>query len=528
MSNLNLITGIDHANILYNLSPAALYLSAIKNEKGVAISSTGALMCLSGKRTGRSPKDKRIVMEQETLNTIWWGPVNIPMSKESYEFNKKLALKYLNVLNDIIYVVDVYAGKDIFRKKIRIITSLAYHALFMQNMFEMCTNNDEPDFTIINAGEFPAIVSDDVTSTTSINICFSDKCMIILGTMYAGEMKKGIFSLLHYYYPKDYNILTLHSSANGGIDGDVSVFFGLSGTGKTSLSMDPDRRLICDDELAWYDDGVFNIESGCYAKVINLSAIKEPYIYNAIKFGTVLENVVYDHNSYQVDYTNSSITENTRASYPMSYVLNDNISNFGMGQQPKNIIMLTCDAYGVLPPIAKLTEKQAMYYFISGYTSMMPSTVHGCTEPKPQFSACFGDAFLTLHPQKYAEMLADKIKKTKANVWLVNTGWHGGAPGVGKRYPITISRAIINNIHNGLFEDAPKYIFPIFNFQVPKTLGWSKDIISDIMYPDTFWNDKVEYQNTLKKLADMFHENITKFNVSMDIIEAGPGVCLRD
>ena len=267
-----LVPQLDNPNILYNLSTSALYTLAIKNEKNIAISSKGALICSSGNRTGRSPKDKRIVAETETLNTIWWGPVNIPMCKESYIFNKKLALKYLNNLNNV-YVVDVYAGKNAFRKKFRIITSLAYHALFMQNMFEICIDNSEPDFTIINAGQFEAIPNNnDIISTTSVNFCFSEKCMIILGTMYAGEMKKGIFSILHYYYPMDYDILTLHSSANSDSNGNVTVFFGLSGTGKTSLSMDSKRHLICDDELAWHDNGVFNIENGCYAKVINLNA----------------------------------------------------------------------------------------------------------------------------------------------------------------------------------------------------------------------------------------------------------------
>ena len=498
-------------NICYNPSVSVLYENAQLHELGTSVSSTGALMCSSGDRTGRSPKDKRIVGNGNgNDNNIWWGHVNVPISVDSYKLNKKLALDYIANCKQI-YVVDVYAGKIQYKKKFRIICTLAYHALFMKNMFLVAPDNDDskPDFVIINAGARDADqMVEGVNSKVSININFADKCMVILGSMYAGEMKKGIFSILHYYYPIEYNILTLHSSANIGASNDVSIFFGLSGTGKTTLSMDPTRKLIGDDELAWYDNGVFNIENGCYAKVIHLSAQDEPYIFNAIKYGTVLENVVYNKETHIVDYDDASLTENTRASYPMSHVPIAELS--GMGTTVKNIIMLTCDAYGVLPPIAKLTADQAMYYFISGYTSTMPSTVHGINEPKPEFSACFGDAFLTLNPIRYAQMLGEKISKTSAQVWLVNTGWFGGNAKIGQRYPISVSRTIIDKIHNGSLDNTPTYQFPLFGFDVPHGCIGLDD---SLFYPNKSWTNQEKYQSTLLRLATLFIDNFAKFDM---------------
>lgn len=479
-------------------------------------SSSGALICQSGQKTGRCPRDKRIV-QGESKSDIWWGPVNIPMTKESFEVNRQRAYDYFNICPRL-YVVDVTAGKLQFKKKFRVVTTLAYHALFMQNMFEIVHDDQEPDFTILNAGNFPAnLHTSGMTSTTSIDISFDSAEMVILGTLYAGEMKKGIFSVLHYYYPQRSNILTLHSSANVGPNSDVTIFFGLSGTGKTTLSMDPKRQLIGDDELAWYDDGVFNIESGCYAKVINLNPEHEPYIAQAIKFGTVLENVSYSRDTFDVDYTDSSLTENTRASYPMSYVPGAVLN--GVGPQPTNIIFLTCDAFGVLPPVAKLNSIQALYYFISGYTTMIPSTVSGMKEPKVEFSACFGDAFLTLPPQKYSQMLADKLKQTQAAVWLVNTGWYGGNVTDGKRYPIPVSRAIIDCIHDGTLTQATTYLFPKFGFEVPLQVP---GLNSDYFTPKKLWSDPAKYDQTLNHVVTLFQQNMKKFDVDSHIIASGP------
>lgn len=511
------IEGISNEKIYYNLSEAELYILAIKYEEGVGISSKGALMCESGTKTGRCPKDKRIVREEEIEKDIWWGEINIPLAKESFDKNKERACGYFNECQHL-FVVDVYAGKGEYKKKVRVVTGLAYHALFMGNMFERTKDEGNPDFIIYNAGGCLADMKvEGVKSTTSINICFSQKEMVILGTLYAGEMKKGIFSILHYYYPKQYQILTLHSSANMGQEGDVSLFFGLSGTGKTTLSMDKNRQLIGDDELAWADEGVFNIESGCYAKIINLSAEDEPYIYNAIKFGTVLENVVYDKATYEVNFKDSSITENTRAAYPMSYV--PNACESGRGGQPKNIIFLTCDAFGLLPPVAKLTFEQALYYFIAGYTTLIPSTVTGQKEFLVEFSPCFGDAFLTLPPEYYVSLFADKLNKIKPNVWLVNTGWYGGDTTTGSRYPIAVSRTILNRIHDNSLLTEPTYIFPHFNLQVPLHI---QGIDPKYLKPQNLWKDNTTYQKSLIHLIKLFQKQMNKFNLASSILNSGP------
>eukprot|EP01091_Cochliopodium_minus_P013591 TRINITY_DN440_c0_g1_i1.p1 TRINITY_DN440_c0_g1~~TRINITY_DN440_c0_g1_i1.p1 ORF type:complete len:482 (-),score=158.11 TRINITY_DN440_c0_g1_i1:137-1582(-) len=479
---------------------------------------------MSGERTGRSPKDKRIVKEPSTENDIWWGDVNFPMTQDTFEINKCRAIDFLNT-KDRLFVVDAFAGmhKD-FRMKIRIISTRAYHALFMEDMLQIAEGKEleefEPDFVIINAGEFPANThTKGMTSNTSIDINFAERTMVILGTQYAGEMKKGVFSVMHYYCPKVHNVLTLHSSANQGKEGDVSIFFGLSGTGKTTLSTDEHRRLIGDDELGWHENGVFNIEAGCYAKTIRLKQENEPFIFNAIKFGSVLENVVYDPHTRVVDYDNGSITENTRTAYPVSYIPGAVLS--GLGGIPKNIILLTCDAFGVLPPVSKLTKEQTMYYFITGYTAVVAGTVMGIKEPRPEFSSCFGDAFLTLHPNVYATMLAKKIEKFSANAWLVNTGWTGGAPGVGQRMKIGVTRSIIDSIHDGSLEKQETQQMPIFGLHVPVKCN---NVSDDLLFPKNAWSNKDDYDKQLKKLADMFVNNFKKFEKDVDekVLSAGP------
>ncbi|KAJ1954889.1 Protein kinase C-like 1, partial [Dispira parvispora] len=427
--------GIDYTrtHIYHNLSVARLYEDALKYEPGTYMSSTGALITSSGAKTGRSPRDKRIVEEEETVHDVWWGPVNTKMSERVFRINHERAVDYLNT-RERLYVFDGFAGWDPeHRIKVRVVCARAYHALFMRNMLirpteEELANYGEPDFTILNAGQFPANrYTTGMTSATSVSISFERREMVILGTEYAGEMKKGIFTVMHYLMPKN-GILSLHSSANEGPDGDVSLFFGLSGTGKTTLSADPHRALIGDDEHCWSDKGVFNIEGGCYAKCIDLSAEKEPEIFNAIRFGSVLENVGFNAESRLVDYCDNSLTENTRCAYPIEYI--PNAKTPCVGGHPKNIILLTCDAFGVLPPVARLTSAQAMYHFISGYTAKIAGTEDGITEPTATFSACFGQPFLVWHPVKYASMLAAKMEKHGTHVWLVNTGWNGGAYGV--------------------------------------------------------------------------------------------------
>ncbi|RUP17643.1 phosphoenolpyruvate carboxykinase [ATP], partial [Jimgerdemannia flammicorona] len=434
---LHEVAGIDYDRVIIKRNPSVpvLYEEALTHEMGTVISSAGALCSYSGKKTGRSPKDKRIVEEESSGNDIWWGPVNTKISERVFLINRERAVDYLNT-TERLYVFDGYAGWDPkYRKKIRVVASRAYHILFMHNMLIRPTDEEledfgTPDFTIYNAGSFPANrYTTGMTSTTSVAINFKRSEMVILGSEYAGEMKKGVFTVMHYLMPKA-GVLSLHSSANEGPNGDVSLFFGLSGTGKTTLSADPHRKLIGDDEHCWSDTGIFNIEGGCYAKCIDLSAEKEPDIFNAIRFGAVLENVVLDEDSRVVEYADDSLTENTRCAYPIDFIPNAKIPC--IGGHPKNIILLTCDAFGVLPPVSKLTSAQVMYHFISGYTTKIPGTEDGVVEPQATFSACFGAPFLVLHPQKYASMLAEKIHSHSADAWLINTGWVGGKAGTAK------------------------------------------------------------------------------------------------
>ena len=518
----------DKVTISHNPSAAELYEDALVHESGSAITSTGALVASSGKKTGRSPKDKRIVDEPSSVDHVWWGPVNKKLSENSWKINRERAVDYLNTRKRI-YVIDAYAGWDPkYRIKVRIVCARAYHALFMRNMLirpteEELANFGKPDFTIYNAGAFPANrFTDGMSSSTSVAINFKDMEMTILGTEYAGEMKKGIFTVMFYIQPIKFNNLTLHSSANQGPNGDVTLFFGLSGTGKTTLSADPSRLLIGDDEHVWTDAGVFNIEGGCYAKCLDLSAEKEPDIFNAIRFGSVLENVVFDPATRVVDYEDKTLTENTRVSYPIEYIPNALIPCFA-NTHPSNIILLTCDARGVIPPISKLTNEQVMYHFISGYTSKMAGTEEGVTEPEATFSACFGQPFLVLHPMQYAKMLSDKMTQHKANAWLLNTGWTGAsATKGGKRCPLKYTRAILDSIHNGELAKAEYENFGVFNLQVPKT---APNVPTELLNPAASWTGgQKEFDQEVKKLGALFKENFKNYESEAlpEVIAAGP------
>ncbi len=510
--------------ILRNLAPSKLYEEALVNERGSAISSAGALVTSSGVKTGRSPKDKRIVDHPNSAGDIWWGDVNIKLDEHVFMINRERALDYLNT-REQLFVVDGFAGWDPrYRIKVRIICARAYHALFMWNMLvrpnrEELENFGDPDYVIFNGGAFPANrYTTKMTSKTSIDLSFERGEFVILGTEYAGEMKKGVFTIMNYIMPKQ-GVMSMHCSANEGDKGDVSLFFGLSGTGKTTLSADPRRKLIGDDEHCWTDTGVFNIEGGCYAKCIGLKAETEPEIFNAIRFGSVLENVVYDDHTRIVDYDDTSITENTRCSYPIEYIPNAKIPC--IGGHPKNIIFLTYDAFGVLPPVSKLSPAQAMYHFISGYTAKVAGTEMGVTEPQATFSACFGAAFMVWHPGKYAELLAQKMREQGSKAWLISTGLTGGPYGVGKRMKLAYTRAIIDAIHNGQLDKVEMMKDPLFGFEVPTKCP---NVPDEILIPRSNWADKASYDEKAKKLAGLFNNNFKKYETgsSAEILEAGP------
>lgn len=516
--------GIEAPTVLRNPSPAQLYEEALQKEEGSAIASTGALIAMSGAKTGRSPSDKRIVDSAPSSDDIWWGSVNIKLEERVFDINRERALDYLNTRQQL-FCIDGFAGWDpAHRIKVRVICERAYHALFMNNMLIRPTakelaNFGEPDFVIYNAGRFPANRNTTgMTSKTSVDLSFERREFVILGTEYAGEMKKGVFTIMNYLMPKR-GVLSMHCSANEGPNNDVSVFFGLSGTGKTTLSADPRRALIGDDEHCWTDEGIFNVEGGCYAKCIDLKREHEPEIWDAIRYGSILENVVYDKHTRAVDYTDVSITQNTRCSYPIEYI--DNAKVPCVGPKPKNVVFLTCDAFSILPPVAKLTPGQAMYHFISGYTAKVAGTEMGVTEPEATFSACFGAPFLVWHPTKYAELLAEKMKAQGVSVWLVNTGWTGGPYGVGERMSIRHTRAIIDAVNSGSLEDGEFQTDEVFGFAIPKACPGVPD---EVLNPRSTWADKAKYDETARKLAHDFHENFKKFSdvASQDILDAAP------
>lgn len=512
-------------SVLRNATPARLYGEAIRFDESVIIES-GAIAALSGEKTGRSPKDKRIIDQPAVHKDVWWGEINIPMGDASFAALRNQAFRFLDE-SEHLYVVDAFAGWDPkFRLKIRIICSRAYHALFMHNMLIRPTDDElrdfgKPDYVIYNAGQCAADNRiDGVTSDTCVALNFGTGEMVILGTEYAGEMKKGVFTIMNYLMPKQ-GILSMHCSANEGPTGDVSLFFGLSGTGKTTLSADPRRRLIGDDEHGWTSDGVFNIEGGCYAKCINLSAEKEPEIFRAIRFGAILENTIQDPVTHAVDYDNGSLTQNTRCSYPIEFI--DNAKVPCLGGHPKNIILLTCDAFGVMPPVSRLTSAQAMYHFISGYTAKVAGTEVGVTEPQTTFSACFGAAFLVWHPTKYAELLAAKMTQFGSSAWLVNTGWSGGAAGIGARINLKYTRAIIDAIHDGSLAKVEYQTDPVFGLAIPMACP---NVPSEILNPRMTWKDPVAFDSNAKNLAGQFTKNFLKYaSVASDEIKcAGPKV----
>ena len=517
--------GVFASGVVRNPAPAELYEDAIRNDGGL-LASSGAIIAKSGAKTGRSPKDKRIVEDPGSQGDVWWGPVNIPLTARSFRMCRKRAQDYLARCTPL-YVIDGFAGWDpAHRLKIRVICSRPYHALFMHNMLMRPSQRElndfgEPDYTIYNAGSFPADSEvEGITSETSIALNFESRELVILGTQYAGEMKKGVFTLMHYLMPKR-GVFSMHCSANEGASGDVSLFFGLSGTGKTTLSADPRRKLIGDDEHCWSDDGVFNIEGGCYAKCINLSAEREPDIFRAIRFGTVLENVVTDPHTRNVEYADAQLTENTRASYPIEFMPTAKAPC--LGGHPKNIILLTCDAFGVLPPVAKLTPAQAMYHFISGYTAKIAGTEQGVKDPEATFSACYGAAFLVLHPMRYAQMLADKMQQHQASAWLINTGWIGGAYGTGTRIRLAFTRAIIDAIHSGQLADAAFTPEPVFGLAVPAACP---GVPTEILKPRDAWSKPGAYDTKAKHLAKLFQANFSNYEdqATPEVRAAGPAL----
>jgi len=508
----------------WNLTPAELVEEAITRGEGTLVDS-GALAADTGEFTGRSPKDRFIVCDETTENSVWWGDVNIKFDPAKFDLLYNRVCAYLS--GKEVFVRDSYACADpAYRTNIRVVTEQAYHNIFANNLFLRPTKEEilsfDPEWTIINAPGFKADPKIDGTRQHNFAILnFTKKIILIGGTGYTGEIKKGIFGVLNYVLPHDKNVLSMHCSANIGKDGDTAIFFGLSGTGKTTLSADPNRGLIGDDEHGWAENSVFNLEGGCYAKCVDLSKEKEPEIWDAIKFGALLENIVCYEGTSTVDFTNISKTENTRVAYPIHHI--QNAVEPSIAGTPKNIFFLTCDAYGVLPPISKLDAGQAMYHFISGYTAKVAGTEAGVTEPQTTFSACFGKVFLPLHPAKYAEMLGKKMKENKVNVWLVNTGWSGGAYGVGSRMKLSYTRAMITAALNGELDSVQYEAHPVFGLQMPTTCP---NVPTEILNPRNTWTDKTLYDTKANDLAGKFVKNFEQYaeGASAEILAAAPKV----
>jgi phosphoenolpyruvate carboxykinase (ATP) len=500
----------ENVKVHWNLNPAELVEHAILRGEG-RLGANGALAADTGKFTGRSPKDKFLVCDEITEDSVWWGDINIKFDADKFDRLLDKVLDYL--AKKELFIRDAYAcALPEYRTNIRVISESAFQNLFVYNLFlrpgaEELENFD-PEWHIVAAPTFEADPEADGTRQGNFAIVnFTRKIILIGGTAYTGEIKKGIFSVLNFVLPHQRNVLSMHCSANVGENGDTAIFFGLSGTGKTTLSSDPKRKLIGDDEHGWTDDKVFNFEGGCYAKVINLSAKNEPQIYNAIKFGTLLENINYFPGTRIPDFSDASKTENTRAAYPLDYI--DNALENSWGDSPKNIFFLTADAFGVLPPISKLTKAQAMYYFISGYTAKVAGTEAGVNEPQPVFSACFGQVFLPLHPTKYAEMLGAKlVENPDVHVWLVNTGWTGGSYGVGKRMSLPHTRCMINAALEGSLEDVEYVTDPIFGLQIPTSCPGAP---SEVLIPRNAWADKEAYDKKARELAGFFNKNFEKY-----------------
>ena len=514
------IVNVGHVH--WNLTTPALYEEAVRRREGL-LSHLGPLVVRTGQHTGRSPKDKFIVDEPESRDQIWWGDVNQPLSREHFELLHHRLLAYLQ--GKEIFVQDCFAGADpAYRLPIRVITETAWHSLFARNLFIQAKREEllthVPRFTVIHVPGFTSVPEVDGTrSGVFIVINFARRLVLIGGTSYAGEIKKSIFTVLNFLLPQQ-GVLPMHCSANVGQDGDVALFFGLSGTGKTTLSADPDRRLIGDDEHGWSERGIFNFEGGCYAKVIRLSPQAEPQIYQTTRmFGTILENVSIDPVTRRLDLNDDSLTENTRAAYPVSHI--PNALRSGLGDHPRTVIFLSADAFGVLPPIARLSPEQAMYYFLSGYTAKVAGTERGVTEPQATFSACFGAPFMALHPTVYARFLGEKLAQHRVKVWLINTGWVGGPYGVGYRIPIAHTRAMVKAALSGQLEDAPVRRHPVFGLDVPESVP---GVPSELMDVRGTWADPHAYDAQARRLARMFAKNFTRFEqaVPAAVRQAGP------
>ncbi|WP_249871140.1 phosphoenolpyruvate carboxykinase (ATP) [Oceanobacillus saliphilus] len=510
-----------HKNIYQNLSVAQLVEKILSRNEGI-LTSTGAVRATTGAYTGRSPEDKFIVKDEVSKDTVDWGKVNSPIEEKVFDNLYRKVIDYLSD-KDEIYQFKGFAGADEnYRLPIQVINEYAWHNLFSRQLFILPTEeelkNHQAEFTVISAPNFkadPAI--DGTNSETFILISFKKRVVLIGGTEYAGEIKKSIFSVMNYLLPQN-DVLSMHCSANVGLEGDVALFFGLSGTGKTTLSADPYRRLIGDDEHGWSPNGIFNIEGGCYAKCINLSEEKEPQIFNAIRYGSVLENVILDEVTRIPDYDDTFLTENTRAAYPLENI--DNIVTPSVAGHPNTIIFLTADASGTLPPISRLTKEQAMYHFLSGYTSKLAGTERGVTEPQATFSACFGSPFLPLAPSRYAEMLGQKIDMYDSNVFLVNTGWTGGSYGLGSRMKLSYTRAMVHSALEGELNSVETVTDEIFGLEIPMHVPGVPD---EVLVPKNTWEDKEGYMQAAQSLALKFHKNFEKFTLASDEIkQAGP------
>jgi len=507
--------GITNANLIYWTPPTAvLYEQIVKRSEGL-VTHQGAVAVKTGHYTGRAANEKFIVDEPSCHEHVNWGKVNRPFDPEKFDGLYKRLLAYMHGKD--LFVQDCFAGASrAHRLPVRVIAEKAWHSLFARNMFVRATTDElvslKPEFTVIDMPNFHAIPAMDGTNTeTFIIVNFARKVILIGGTSYAGEIKKSIFTILNYLLPHHKKVLSMHCSANAGEKGDVAIFFGLSGTGKTTLSADPRRALIGDDEHGWDDAGVFNFEGGCYAKIINLSRESEPEIYETTrKFGTILENVAIDTLSRRIDLDDDSFTEDTRASYPITHI--PRIVKSGIGAHPNNVIMLTCDAFGVLPPIARLTPEQAMYHFLSGYTAKVAGTEAGITEPQAAFSTCFGAPFMALHPSVYAQLLNEKIARHNVNCWLVNTGWSGGGYGVGSRMKIAYSRALVNAAIDGTLAAGEFRKEEFFGLMIPTACP---GVPAEVLDPLNVWADKPNYKETAKALVDMFRKNFEQYGGSV-------------
>ena len=521
-------SGVENPSKVYwNLNPAELVEHTLQRGEGT-LADSGGLCVNTGEFTGRSPKDKFVVEDDNTRDQVWWGEINQKFSSENFQ---KLRTKILNYFKEKeLYVRDVYAGADPdYRINVRVVNENPWQNVFVHNMF-LRPNNEElenftPEWTILCAPGFMADPAVDGTRQHNFTLVdFTEKLILIGGSAYTGEIKKGIFTVMNYRLPF-MDALPMHCSANIGQEGDTAIFFGLSGTGKTTLSADPTRNLIGDDEHGWTENGVFNFEGGCYAKCINLSAEKEPQIWDAIKFGTLVENTSFIPGTRTVDYDSVEVTQNTRAAYPIYHI--DGAVDPSRGGIPKNIFFLTCDSFGVLPPISKLTPGQAMYQFISGYTAKVAGTEAGVTEPQTVFSACFGAPFLPLHPTKYAEMLGTFMKKYGANVWLVNTGWTGGPYGTGSRMSLKYTRRMVTAALNGELDDVKFSTDPIFNLSTPATVP---DVPTEVLNPRNTWNDKLAYDTKAGELAAKFNKNFDLYKdyANEEILAAAPKVLTKN